>query len=121
MLPMDQSIRKVSLSHEDTRFARILDRMRLPLIAAPMFLVSGVDLVAAACCNGVIGSFPTANCRTPEELAQWLAIIRRRLLDHEETAGTAAAPFCPNLIVHASNSRLAADLGVVLAHSPQLG
>ena len=48
-------------------------RMRLPLIAAPMFLVSGPALVKAACRAGVIGSFPTANCRSVEELDGWLA------------------------------------------------
>ncbi len=120
MLPMKHSIRKASLSYKDTRFVRICDRMRLPLIAAPMFLVSGIDLVVAACRNGVIGSFPTANCRTPEELAHWLATICWRLRDHEEATGTVAAPFCPNLIVHASNRRLAEDLGVVLAHGPEI-
>lgn len=108
------------MSYKDTRFVRICDRMRLPLIAAPMFLVSGIDLVVAACRNGVIGSFPTANCRTPEELAHWLATICWRLRDHEEATGTVAAPFCPNLIVHASNRRLAEDLGVVLAHGPEI-
>jgi nitronate monooxygenase len=120
MLPMNRSIRKASLNDRDTRFVRICDRMRLPLIAAPMFLVSGVDLTVAACCNGVIGSFPTANCRSPEELAHWLATIRRRLRDYEQATGTLAPPFCPNLIVHASNSRLPEDLGVVLAHAPEI-
>ncbi|WP_447412622.1 hypothetical protein, partial [Clostridium perfringens] len=51
----------------------------LPVIAAPMFLVSGVELVAAACANGVIGSFPTANCRTPEQLDGWMTEIADRL------------------------------------------
>src|ERR1700747_577365 len=48
--------------------ARFQDRLRLPLIAAPMFLVSGVELVTAACRNGVIGAFPTVNCRSTEQL-----------------------------------------------------
>ena len=55
--------------------ARFRDRLRLPLIAAPMFLVSGVELVVAACRNGVIGSFPTVNCRSPEQLDAWLGEI----------------------------------------------
>ena len=46
-------------------------RLTLPLIAAPMFLVSGVDLVTTACAAGVVGSFPTVNCRTAEELDAW--------------------------------------------------
>jgi nitronate monooxygenase len=48
--------------------ARFAERLILPLIAAPMFLVSGVDLVVAVCGHGVIGSFPTANCRNAEQL-----------------------------------------------------
>jgi nitronate monooxygenase len=55
--------------------ARFRDRLSLPLIAAPMFLVSGTDLVVAACRNGVIGSFPTVNCRSPEQLDEWLTDI----------------------------------------------
>jgi nitronate monooxygenase len=58
--------------------ARFRDRLSLPLIAAPMFLVSGVDLVAAACCNGVIGAFPTVNCRSSEQLDSWLSDIEDR-------------------------------------------
>ena len=119
MVAMDHSPRKASPTPEDERFARIRARMRLPLIAAPMFRVSGVDLVVAACTHGVIGAFPTANCRTPEELAHWLAAIRRRLREHEDATGAAAAAFCPNLIVHASNPRLADDLAVVLATRPR--
>jgi nitronate monooxygenase len=85
--------------------AGLKQRLKLPLIAAPMFLVSGPALVKAACRAGVIGSFPTANCRTIEELDRWLADIK---------AGTdGAAPFCPNLIVHRSNPRLAEDLAAV--------
>ena len=53
--------------------ASLRNRLRLPLIAAPMFLVSGPALVTAACRAGIVGSFPTANCRTVEELDSWLA------------------------------------------------
>jgi nitronate monooxygenase len=59
-----------------------------------------------ACRAGVIGSFPTANCRTVEELEAWLAEIK--------AATEGAAPFCPNLIVHRSNPRVADDLAAVL-------
>src|SRR5436190_2395397 len=86
--------------------ASLKSRLRLPLIAAPMFLVSGPALVTAACRAGVIGSFPTANCRTVAELDAWLAEIK--------AATEGAAPFCPNLIVHRSNPRLADDLAAVL-------
>lgn len=94
--------------------------MRLPLIAAPMFLVSGVELVAAACTNGVIGAFPTANCRSSDELDAWLREIADRLRRHTDATGKAFAPLCPNLIVHRSNVRLADDLRVLLAHKPEL-
>jgi nitronate monooxygenase len=101
-------------------FSRLLARMRLPLIAAPMFLVSGVELVVAACRNGVIGAFPTANCRSVEALDGWLADIRRRLRTAADDAGHAAVPFCANLIVHRSNPRLRDDLRVLLRHEPEI-
>lgn len=100
--------------------ARVRDRLALPLIAAPMFLVSGVDLVVAACRNGVIGSFPTVNCRSAEQLDEWLSAIGARLRDHAETTGHSAAPVCPNLIVHRSNARLEQDLEVLLRHAPDI-
>ncbi len=100
--------------------ARFQHRLSLPLIAAPMFLVSGVDLVAAACRNGVIGSFPTVNCRSPEQLDGWLGDIEDRLRRHSDETGKPAAPICPNLIVHRSNARLEADLQVLLRHSPEI-
>lgn len=82
--------------------------LRLPLIAAPMFLVSGPELVVACRRAGVIGAFPTANCRTPEELDGWLA---RMASDAPE-----GAPFAANLIVHRTNARLAEDLALVAKH-----
>jgi nitronate monooxygenase len=100
--------------------ARFRDRLRLPLIAAPMFLVSGVELVVAACRNGVIGSFPTVNCRETDQLEAWLGEIERRLQAHADTSGRPAAPICPNLIVHRSNARLAQDLAVLLRHKPEM-
>jgi nitronate monooxygenase len=104
----------------DHHLARFRDRLSLPLIAAPMFLVSGVDLVVAACRNGVIGAFPTVNCRSPEQLDSWLDDIEGQLKRHSDTHGKAAAPVCPNLIVHRSNARLAADLEVLLRHKPEI-
>jgi len=100
--------------------ARFRARLRLPLIAAPMFLVSGVELVVAACRNGVIGSFPTVNCRETEQLDGWLSEIERRLQADADASGRAAAPICPNLIVHRSNARLAQDLQVLLRHRPEI-
>jgi nitronate monooxygenase len=87
--------------------SQLKSRLKLPLIAAPMFLVSGPALVTAACRAGAIGAFPTANCRTVDELDRWLAEIR-------DGIDAQSAPFCPNLIVHRSNSRVPDDLAAVL-------
>ncbi|MCA6105858.1 NAD(P)H-dependent flavin oxidoreductase [Bradyrhizobium cenepequi] len=100
--------------------SRFRERLSLPLIAAPMFLVSGVELVVAACRNGVIGSFPTVNCREAEQLDQWLAEIENRLQCHSDASGKAAAPICANLIVHRSNARLQQDLDMLLRHRPEM-
>src|SRR4051794_11947921 len=102
------------------RIGRFRDRLSLPLIAAPMFLVSGVELVVAACRNGVIGSFPTVNCRSPEQLEQWLTDIDIRLKAHADASGKPSAPVCANLIVHRSNARLEQDLQVLLRHEPEM-
>lgn len=93
-------------------------RLRVPVIAAPMFLVSGVELVVAACRAGVIGSFPTVNCRTSAVLDAWLDDITVRLRS-PDGAGQ-PAPYCPNLIVHKSNPRLAADLDILVKHRPEM-
>ena len=100
--------------------SRFRDRLSLPLIAAPMFLVSGTELVVAACRNGVIGSFPTVNCRSPEQLEQWLTDIDNRLKAHADASGQQPAPVCANLIVHRSNARLEQDLGVLLRYRPEM-
>jgi nitronate monooxygenase len=100
--------------------ARFRGRLGLPLIAAPMFLVSGVDLVTAACVNGVIGAFPTVNCRAPEELDVWLSWIDARLARDADAKGRRPAPACANLIVHGSNARLTQDLAVLLRHKPEI-
>lgn len=86
-------------------------RLRVPAIAAPMFLISGPDLVVSCCRNGVVGSFPALNQRTTEGLADWLDEISARLA---EAAGEASAPFGVNLVVHRSNPRLDRDLAVVV-------
>jgi nitronate monooxygenase len=96
------------------------DRLRLPLIAAPMFLVSGPALVTAACRAGVVGSFPTANCRTVEELDAWLAGMADDAKRTADTEGRAPAPWCPNLIVHRSNPRVPEDLAAVLRHKAEI-
>lgn len=102
------------------QLARFQDRLALPLIAAPMFLVSGIELVVAASRNGAIGSFPTVNCRSADELDHWLTTISERLHRYDSETERRHAPVCPNLIVHKSNARLSEDLQVVLKHKAEM-
>src|SRR3954453_18625825 len=111
---------KATLLNSQNPLARFGDRLSLPLIAAPMFLVSGVELVVAACRNGVIGAFPTVNCRSPEQLDVWIGDIEGQLRRHSDQSGKPSAPICPNLIVHRSNERLGQDLQVLLRHRPEI-
>jgi nitronate monooxygenase len=83
--------------------------LRLPVIAAPMFIVSGPELVIAQVRSGIVGSFPALNARPSSQLDEWLHQIR------EATAGS-AAPFAVNLIVHRTNTRLEEDLEVCRKH-----
>lgn len=86
------------------------DALRLPLIAAPMFLVSGPSLVSACCRAGVIGTFPALNQRTSEGFGDWLDEIDAALSDIEHPG------YGVNLIVHQSNPRLEADLERIVEH-----
>lgn len=91
-------------------------RLRLPLIAAPMLRVSGPDLVSAACQNGVIGSFPTVNARTSQELDDWLA----RIADDCAQIDGPTAPTCPNIIMRRDPDVLKADLEVLIKHKVEM-
>lgn len=90
-------------------------RLRLPAIAAPMFLTSGPDLVVEVCRSGIIGTFPALNQRTTEGFVDWMSEIETRL-----SAFDTAAPYGVNLIVHRSNPRLEADLAEVVRHKVPL-
>ncbi len=90
--------------------------LRVPAIAAPMFLVSGPDLVVETCAKGLVGSFPALNQRTSEGYEAWLHEIAERLATIEQKAGTAPAPYAVNLIVHKTNERLQADLDLTIKH-----
>ena len=89
-------------------------RLQVPAIAAPMFLVSGPDLVVETCRAGMVGTFPALNARTTAGYEEWLADIKGRL------AGTDAAPYGVNLIVHKTNERLQADLAATVRHKVPL-
>ena len=84
-------------------------RLRLPVVAAPMFLVSTPPLVLACCNNGVVGSFPALNQRESSGFKAWLEEIEAGLTPN-------AAPYAVNLIVHGSNPRLQADLAICVEH-----
>lgn len=97
----------------------IFTSLRLPIVAAPMFLVSGPDLVVSACQSGVIGSFPTQNCRTLDDLDSWMGSITDRL-GIGANGSTNLAPWAANLVTHSSNQRLADDLRLIAEYKPKL-
>lgn len=101
------------MSDVATRLAALKTRMVLPAIAAPMFLVSGPEMVIAACKAGVMGSFPAPNARTVEDLRDWLTQISSAVTqDH--------APWALNMITHTSYGRFAAELDLVAEFQPGL-
>jgi nitronate monooxygenase len=87
------------------------DRLRLPVIGAPLFIVSTPSLVMAQCRAGIVGSFPALNARPASQLDEWLAQITEELAAYALAYPQAkVAPFAVNQIVHASNDRLEHDL-----------
>jgi nitronate monooxygenase len=103
------------------RLGALRGRLSLPLICAPMFLVSGPDLVIAACRNGVIGSFPAPNARPLEVLDAWMGRVAGELADAQRAAPSARiAPWSLNLVVHSSYDRLPAELELVQRHQPPI-
>jgi nitronate monooxygenase len=95
----------------------IFQHQRLPVIAAPMFLVSGPELVIATLKSGVAGTFPALNQRTTEGFEQWVVQVSEALAAHRAQNPEAPhAPYGVNLIVHRSNPRLHADLEVCVRH-----
>ena len=92
-------------------------KLRVPLIGAPMFIVSGPELVIAQCQAGIVGSFPALNARPQPMLDDWLVRIRDALAEHVETyPDEPVAPYAVNQIVHASNSRLREDMETCVKH-----
>jgi nitronate monooxygenase len=89
----------------------ILSRLRLPVIGAPLFIVSGPALVIAQCKAGIVGSFPALNARPQSQLDEWLAEISEALAEYNAAHPDApSAPFAVNQIVHRSNDRLEQDI-----------
>ncbi|MDX1481097.1 MAG: nitronate monooxygenase family protein [Woeseiaceae bacterium] len=92
-------------------------RLRLPVIGAPMFIVSGPELVIAQCLSGIIGAFPALNARPQEQLDEWLTRIEAELgAARDRQPERRIAPYAVNQIVHASNQRLQQDLDVCVRH-----
>ena len=93
-----------------------INELKIPVIAAPMFLISGPQLVIESCKNGIVGTFPALNQRTSEGFEQWLIEIKSALEEFEKSTGNKPAPFGVNLIVHPTNPRLEADLKLCIKH-----
>jgi len=89
----------------------LLRNLRLPVVASPMFIASGVELVLSQCRAGIVGSFPALNARPAGELDRWISHIEEALAAHDRThPSEPAAPYAVNIILHHTNSRLRADL-----------
>ena len=89
------------------------DRLRLPLIGSPLFIVSGPELVIAQCKAGIIGSFPALNARPQSQLDEWLHQITEELAAHNRAnPDRPAAPFAVKQIIHKTNDRVDAEMSV---------
>lgn len=97
-----------------------IDDLSLPAVAAPMFLISGPELVIECCKAGVVGTFPALNQRSTEGFEEWVIEIKEALAKFEAETGKKAAPFGVNLIVHHTNPRVQADLEVCVKHKVPL-
>ncbi|MEL6719080.1 MAG: nitronate monooxygenase [Bacteroidota bacterium] len=100
--------------------ADFIQDLSLPVVAAPMFLISGPKLVIECCKNGIVGTFPALNQRTTAGFEEWLIEIKEELATFEKETGKKAAPFGVNLIVHHTNPRLQADLEMCAKHEVPL-
>jgi nitronate monooxygenase len=97
--------------------AVLRDTLRLPVVAAPLFIISHPQLVIAQCKAGVVGAFPALNARPESQLDEWLAEIREARETHEAAhPGQRFAPYAVNQIVHKSNRRLDHDLAMCVKH-----
>jgi nitronate monooxygenase len=95
--------------------------LRLPVFAAPMFLISGPEMVLAACKAGIIGAFPTPNARPIETLDVWMKQITEGLAQARDVQATATiGPWCANLVTHSSNTRLPEDLALIAKYKPPM-
>jgi nitronate monooxygenase len=99
------------------RLPPVLQNLSLPVVASPLFIASGPELVKAQCKAGIVGSFPALNARPAELLDTWLTEIQEDLLAFREAnRGARVGPIAVNQIVHQSNDRLAHDIDVCVKH-----
>lgn len=95
----------------------LAQKLRLPMVASPMFIVSTKELVVAQCKAGIVGSFPSLNARTTEAFEEWLQYIVAELAAYDaEHPEAPAAPFAVNLIVHRTNPRVEEDLALCVKY-----
>ncbi len=94
----------------------VFSGLSIPVIAAPLFLISGPKLVVECCKNGIVGTFPALNQRTTEGFEEWVIQIKTELDEFEKKTGKKPAPFGVNLIVHNTNPRVQADLKICIKH-----
>lgn len=98
-----------------------LDRLQLPVICSPLFIISNPKLVIAQCKSGVVGSFPALNARPAEKLEEWLIEIRDALAAHDAAnPDSPSAPYAVNQIVHKSNDRLMHDVDMCVKYKVPL-
>ena len=96
---------------------QLKDKLTMPVIGAPLFLVSGPDLVIAQCKAGIVGSFPALNARPQHVLDEWIVRIKTELAEYQEQNPDAkVAPFAVNQICHGSNDRLMQDMETCVKH-----
>jgi nitronate monooxygenase len=95
-----------------------LEQLTLPVVAAPMFLVSGPELVIECCKAGIVGSFPLLNARTSEDLDVWMKKITESIEELEKNQ--TVAPWAVNLVVHRTNRRYEEDLKVIQKYKPPI-
>ncbi len=105
---------------DSKKIAAIKARLSIPAFAAPMFLISGPDLVIEACKAGVIGAFPTLNARPIAVLEQWFRRIKTELAAAEHQRPGKIAPWAANLIVHKSNARFEPDFELICEYQPEI-
>ena len=98
-----------------------LGTLRVPVVSAPMFLISGPALVTAVCRAGIVGAFPTPNARPISVLQEWMQQITELLAQARDELGSASVgPWCANLVTHSSNTRLPEDLALIERYQPPI-